>query len=316
MNSISQTPEDRQFEKITGLLKDSHQLGELSVFDRDDMGFTAHLWTQFSLPYREPKDLVRFERTNGSMTLSIAPARLVARDGSVSYGYPYGVLARQILFYITTQAKKTGSPDIFLGDSFTDFLRRLGINAGGGMNLRRVEEHLMRLIKCQMEVSDRREVSDLVRDDGVLFSVAESYSLWFPKRDDPTQQSLFGSQLTLSRPFFASVMERAIPLDMGALRALSSLGGAAMRIDIFVWLSYRLHKLPKRTLIPWRALKDQFGPDYARERDFRRDFVKHLSFALAIYTKANVSVTEQGLWLSPSPAFVTTKRERKALDQA
>lgn len=315
MTSISQTPEDRQFNKVIGLLKDSHQLSETSIYDRDDMGFTAHLWSQFSLPYREPKDLVRFERTNGAMTLSIAPARLVARDSSVSYGYPYGVLARQILFYITTQAKKTGSPDIFLGNSFNDFLSRLGISNGGTTH-RRVQEHLMRLIKCQIEVSDRREVGNTVNDRGVLFSVANSYQLWFPKHDDPTQQTLFGSQLTLSQPFYDSVMERAIPLDMGALRALSSLGGAAMRIDIFVWLSYRLHKLPRRTLIPWVALKVQFGPDYARERDFRRDFVKHLNFALAIYTKAKVTVSEEGLWLSPSPAFVTSKRERKALDQA
>ena len=52
------------------------------------------------------------------------------------------------------------------------------------------------------------------------------------------------------------------------------------------------------------ALAEQFGSDYARLRDFKSVVLKQLRDVLTVYPGANVSVTEGGLLLSPSPTAI------------
>src|SRR3546814_18054961 len=52
----------------------------------------------------------------------------------VNLGVPFGAHARLVMLYIMTQSVKTKSREIFLGDSFSAWLRRMGIentNSGG-----------------------------------------------------------------------------------------------------------------------------------------------------------------------------------------
>lgn len=58
-----------------------------------------------------------------------------------------------------------------------------------------------------------------------------------------------------------------MPLDERAVAALSH---SAMGLDIYAWLSQRLHRVDPRkpAFIPWTALKGQFGwQARASERD-------------------------------------------------
>ncbi len=53
-------------------------------------------------------------------------------------------------------------------------------------------------------------------------------------------------------------------------------------VCIYVWLTYRMSCLRRPCMIPWVALRGQFGVDYARVRDFRRRFVAQLAAVLRI----------------------------------
>lgn len=298
------------------LVNRSAQLEQESVFERDDLGYTSGLWTRFSLPYREPKPDVQFyERTSHNMTLSIGPARIVERDGKVKAKFPYGVLARQILLYITTQAKKQRSREIYLGDSFNEFIALIGAQGTSGKDRRRVQDHFMRLIKCNMEISFTGKAEKGRYEQGKKIDVTQSYELWLHDDDTPGQQALFGSRLLLSEQFFNTVIAQPLPIDMGALKALGHQGGAAMRIDIFVWLTARLHNLPKDVMVPWTSLKEQFGVEYKEVRFFKRDFLKNLEPVLTIYSKANVAITDTGLLLKPSASYIAAKDEKRILEQ-
>jgi hypothetical protein len=58
-----------------------------------------------------------------------------------------------------------------------------------------------------------------------------------------------------------------------------------MAIDLYVWLSYRLHVLAGPVDIGWEALRRQFSESYSELRFFRRDILPSLRLALAVYPR-------------------------------
>jgi Plasmid encoded RepA protein len=72
----------------------------------------------------------------------------------------------------------------------------------------------------------------------------------FFEAPDSTQGTLFAQHARLSEAFFESLKKHPVPIEEAAVRAISN---NSMAIDIYAWLSYRLHALQKPTPISWRA---------------------------------------------------------------
>src|SRR3546814_20242253 len=97
-----------------------------------------------SLPVKRPKDeFASVIRRDGNYTLIIRPLeRMRMVDGElvpVNLGVPFGAHVRLVMLYIMTQSVKTKSSEIFLGDSFSAWLRRMGTentNSAGDRALR------------------------------------------------------------------------------------------------------------------------------------------------------------------------------------
>ena len=103
--------------------------------------------------------------------------------------------------------------------------------------------------------------------------------------------------MQLTAEFFEDVTEHPVPLDLGALRAL---GGSPLRLDVYCWLTYRLHVLRSPKPITWKALQSQFGNGYRGLHHFKPRFLENLHLACAVYPSADVEVDERGLTLKPS----------------
>ena len=103
--------------------------------------------------------------------------------------------------------------------------------------------------------------------------------------------------MLLSDAFFRELKAHPVPIWEPALRHIQNNSAS---IDIYIWLAYRLHSLPKTTTVTWSAVFEQFGAGYSRLRDFRKRFVEALQLALAVYPEAKVEVDEHGLLLHPS----------------
>ena len=112
---------------------------------------------------------------------------------------------------------------------------------------------------------------------------------------------LWKSTVTLGNTFFNEIIDRPVPIDMRALKALKR---SPLALDIYCWLTYRLSYLRKPTEIPWPALQMQFGADYGRERDFKAAFLEHLRAVHVLYPEANIEEGERGLLLKPSKPHV------------
>lgn len=253
------------------------------------LGFMARALAQATLPHRKVEG-TEFVRRNGAFSLSLQAPSFT--------GLPYGSIPRLLLAWISTEAVRTKSRDLVLGESLSEFMRQLDLVPTGGRwgTITRLRDQATRLfasrITCLYADRDRTAIRNfLVADEAVLW--------WSPKA--PGQGSLWQSTLALSQPFFEEITQHPVPIDMRVLKALKR---SPMALDTYVWLTHRMSYLRKPTAIPWQALSLQFGADYSRLRDFKAAFQVELKKVLGFYRQASVKSLDHGLLLSPSPTHI------------
>lgn len=309
------------------------------------LGFMARALVIATMPYKDPKTDV-FTRRNGDITL-----RIIA---GYSGGIPYGVYPRLLMAWITTEAVRTRSRVIELGDSLSYFLREvLEVQRGGGQrgSSTRVAEQMKRLFGSMVNVSSTSETTGrrfklrnvTIADDvdfdeahidleprpkGAILGIdgkplesggtlpldlddaalqlppddAEAM-LWMPQASDTAGS--WRSYVKLTENFYNECIDRPVPIDMRAYKALRR---APLAMDIYTWMTYRMFTVTKRTRpIPWEALMGQFGSNYASPRavlDFKKGFRNALKLVQMTYPNVRFEETEKGLVLLPSPTHV------------
>jgi hypothetical protein len=276
--------------------------------DAMDIGYSARIWAQVSLPYRNPGNIPYWERRNGTVSLMMQPALLLdAETGERTPAYPYGVLPRQAMNWMATEAVLTQSKNLELGPSMKAFMAKIGL-AHGGRDHKRVADGLRRLFGANLSVEGLE-----IRPDGhgeaiEYFRIADSVRLWFGKDDVEDNDGLWASTVTLSQRFYDSIVSSPVPIDLNAMKAL---GKSAMRMDIYLWLTYRMFYLRKPTRIKWPDLNLQFGAQYAQPHKFKAAFEGHLKAIKIIYPEARVEPTAEYLILRPSPPHVEPTKPRR-----
>jgi hypothetical protein len=252
------------------------------------LGFMARAMVQATMPHSKPEEFY-FERRNGAFTLTMmAPPRV---------GLPYGIVPRMLMVWLSTEAVRTKSRELVLGDSLSAFMNELDMVPTGGRwgSITRLRTQSHKLFTST--------VSCIYQGKGIAeegFRLADRHVLWWDPKT-PGQSELFNSLVVLSDPFYRELVESPVPIDRGVLKALPR---SPLAIDIFVWLSYRMSYLKHQTLIPWVSLQAQFGADYKDIRNFKVAFLRQLRNVLTVYRTAKVEPTPAGLLLKPSPTLV------------
>jgi hypothetical protein len=253
---------------------------------------------QCSFPHADPKDATTFTRKNGWLELTLSTTRPDA-------GLPYGVPARLLTIYCTSEAVRTNSPEIYLGDSVHDFLRRLDvpITRGARGSLSVYANQLLRLIRSTLTIDEN--IKGGAGRSGLHIRQAlfvEEAQLWW---DEPDGRVGNGSSLVLSSVLFHSILERSAPL---ATHAIKRLRKSPMDLDVYAWLVHRLFHLNKPSMVSWSQLSDQFGHSYELPRKFRHFFLDSLKRVLVVYPEARLNVSDAGILLLPSrPHLAGTK---------
>jgi len=244
---------------------------------------------QCSFPHADPGESHSFTRRNGWLELTLGTTR-------PETGLPYGVPARLLTIYAASEAVRTKSPEIYLGHSVHDFLRRLDvpITRGERGSLRVYANQLLKLIHCTLTIDEN--IRDASGRTGLhirqaLF--AEEARLWWDDASGVGQ----GSSLVLSSVLFHSILERSAPLSTAAIRQLRK---SPMDLDVYAWLAHRLYRLNKPSTVTWAQLSEQFGHGYAELRKFRRFFIDSLKRVQAVYPEAKLRVGDVGVILLPS----------------
>ncbi len=97
---------------------------------------------------------------------------------------------------------------------------------------------------------------------------------------------------------------------------MKQIANNSMALDVYVWLSYRLHSLKEPRSISWKALHAQFGRGITRMDHFKPQFRDTLQLALAVYPEANVETdSSAGIIVKPSrpPVAARTAPSRNAI---
>jgi hypothetical protein len=120
--------------------------------------------------------------------------------------------------------------------------------------------------------------------------------------------------IELTSKFYDSLIDSAVPLDP---RALACLQGSSLALDIYTWLSHRLHRVSRISgdRVTWSNLSDQFGQEYSEIKDFKKTFQKALLQVRAVYPDARLDEVRGGYILlrskppvPPSPSIVVPGR--------
>lgn len=266
----------------------------------NEITYQHSILCQTAMPYRDPGSTVRdWERRQGNAALMIEAGRALNPETGewAQLGLPWGAKARLILMHLNSEAIRTKSPEVDVGDSLTAFVKRIGLSTDG-RTIRSIKDQVGALSAALIRMA-------FIGPKGVFqinAQVVTGFDLWFPK--DAQQRVLWPSTVWLSGDYFESLQAHAVPLDERAIAALSH---SAMALDIYAWLAQRLHRVPAagRHFIPWPMLKEQFGADHSNLRKFRQVFMIALRQVCSMYPAAKIDVTGHGLFLYASPPPVT-----------
>ena len=250
-------------------------------------GFTYAGFCLTALPHKKLPDATIWERKGYKLTLAVGPGMITRAGTSVAIGIPYGSRARLILLYLQTQAVRSQSPEVELGKSMFAWLKRMGISVGG-KTYSEIKEQAERIASCNL--------SFFWEDQAGRKSF--SRSMFVIKGLVGTDTKQWYESVRLSDDFFTALKAHPVPVWEPALRAI---GNRSMAMDVYIWLTYRLHMLVDATPVSWAAVQGQFGAGFLDTGNFRRSFKESLSFALAVYPDAKVTVDSTGLILHPSP---------------
>ena len=271
-----------------------HQLVGASEAD-PDLGFMARTMALCSLPRTNPGNRTQYVRRNG-------PVTLVMNAGGIDYKLPYGNIPRLLLAYICTEAVRTQSRVLLLGDSVSGFMRKLDIYSSSGEKYARLRNQMRWLFNVHVQLIYEDEHGEA----SVNSLVADRTELWWnPKR--PNERSLWESKIELGEKFFNEIIRHPVPLDMNILKAMkrSSLG-----LDAYMWLTYRTFTLKHPLCLSWKQLYRQFGSDPTNAsdkfvvRDFRTDFLRELKKIKTAWPSLNYATARGVLILHPSATAI------------
>ena len=135
--------------------------------------------------------------------------------------------------------------------------------------------------------------------------------IWLPT--NPDQRNLWPSTVTFSNEMYESLKKHAMPINMHVVKAFA---GSARKLDLYFWLSYRISNIDTPLAISWKALQDQFGSNFSRERDFRARLAKEVSEIKETLRGLPVKMSEHGMTITPADPDVLALPAPKRLKRA
>jgi len=269
----------------------------------DEKWYLHSILTQCFLPYQDPKQS-KWVKTNGDYGVVIQSGVLpdkTSTDGYAEAGIPYGAKPRLITCYLHTYAVKNNTKVIPVERSISGFMKTLGFKVTGGKNgtIKQFQNQSIRLASCKWTIWGNRQEGDTVSVYNA--ETFKRFDLWLSP--SKTEANTWPKEIELTSDFYDSLKEHAIPFDYRALKLLRANPRAQ---DIYVWLTQRLHRIPKYKPLELKTqqLHELFGGGYKELRKFSPKFDECLKFALMAYPEACVEKTSNHSYIfksSPPP---------------
>jgi hypothetical protein len=268
-------------------------IGAAVEIDQDDplgIVYQHSLFCQVALPRSRPEGRV-FERAYRNSSISLEAGKLWDGTRWIEQPLPAGPKPRLALCHLNSEAVKTRCPSVDVDRSARKFMERLGLNTDGGRDYNLFKREMKALAACRMTLGFGGKEHPVTVDAKPI----RRFEAWLAY--DGGQPTLWPGVIELSREYFDSLLEHAVPLDP---RAVSALAHSAMALDAYSFLARRLYTLEKPVKVTWRQFHVQFGHEFKDWRNFKQEFIDSLRAALTVYPSAKVEQIRGGLLLKPS----------------
>lgn len=281
--------------KTEGLSQIEKRLIETAVTlqqqEAPEIVFQHGIMCQVGLPRRKVETRV-FERKFKNASILIKAGELWDGKKWVEQPLPFGAKPRIALCYIHSEALKNKNPNIDIGNSYNEFMERLGLSKGSAF--KSLKEQMKALAACQMSFGFTHDGRATTQN----MQPITRFDAWI--NTDERQTSLWPAELQLSKEYYESLLAHAVPLPLDAIAALSH---SALALDFLSFIARRLPDLQRPTKIPFTLLKEQFGQEYQGKdalKDFRKEFLQAVQQVKTIYPAAQVEKITGGLLLKKS----------------
>jgi hypothetical protein len=261
--------------------------------DRND--FLHTVMCQVGMP-RRSTEARTFERTSGHLSIQLEAGKLWNGREWIQQPLPYGTTPRLVMVHVSSEAIRTQSRRVDVGDSMRQFLLKLGMGDGGGPRggYTAIRKQVEALAACRLTIGMQEQGKVVTVDAKPI----RKFEAWL--HHDGSQQTLWPGVMELHSEFYETLASHAVPLDY---RALAALRHSALALDIYTWLAHRLCRInqPSGVMLSWQNLREQFGQEYADNRDFKREFKDVLRQVTVVYPTARIAEVDGGLRLYESP---------------
>lgn len=247
---------------------------------------------QVGLP-RSRQEGREFVRSAGKASMMITAGKKFDGQRWTPCPLPYGTKPRLALIHLCSEAVRTQSSVIDVGDGIVPFLRDMGLTIGG-KTFREFKNQMTYLAACQMEFA----YFNGERIYQTSSPPIQSFDAW--ANPFTGQASFWPDQIELGARFFETLCAHAVPLDPRAVHALQN---SSLAMDVYSWLAHRLCRVRAKggVKLSWRNLKEQFGHEYGSSKDFKKAMRAAIRKALAVYPHADVSEEIGGIRIKSSP---------------
>jgi len=273
-----------------------------------------------TFPYRKPlapkEDIPAIKRLGANFPEEIRPlperTSMVRKHGPhvitmmspPHVGLPYGKLPRQLMVWIVTEAVRTQSPDIVLGKNLSEFATKIFGNRGRGGtrgSLTYLDEQARRLFSTNINITSSSSSSSSGMDAVNIRNMSitdEAMIFWTPSNFE-SEKPRWESTLRLNESFLSNAIKHGFPISPKIISEIAS----PLVIDLYIWLTYRLHHLDNTLLIRWKDLHMQLGsdPNHSNPRKLKTDIIEAIKVVLRYYPQANLVQHKDGIILKPSP---------------
>jgi hypothetical protein len=280
---------------------------ESEIIRPEDIAYTHSIFLQCFLPLRHrPSNVRRWETGNRLAKLVIRAGELVNPDSPGTFkecAVPAGPKARLLVTYINDYAFRHKTPLIPLGESLREAMRKMDVPVGG-KNGKELHRELENIAAAEINLGTWAPDGSSARHQKA--SVAEEMSFWMEK--DSQQRTLWQPEMLLSTQYYRALCTggHIAPLHWDAYIALQH---NARAMDIFTFLSYRLHKPLKQPIFLRAAvLHSLFGSDTKELRHFWPRFLEALKEALRWYPSVRLEILNDGVKLYNSPPLIPYRK--------
>lgn len=268
-----------------------------------EKAFVSREMVQATLPHKNPGEVPAWSRVNGNYALTIQPGWDTWKKKS--YGYPYGTVPRLLIFWLTTEALRTGNRSLELGSHLAEFMRKLGLDptrGGKRSDAKRLREQMERLFRAKISFEYRDERQQSWLD----MQIAPKGMVWW-QHDLVEQPTLWESWIELGEEFYKAITAHPVPVNMDALQALKK---SPLALDLYAWITHQAFRASnngKSRRITWRAIHGQMGAEYNDIQNFRRKAIDAIRKIEIVYPGLRLETIEGGLEVKPSPTAIASK---------